>query len=136
MIQQAVVSQKCNSKILRPGFTLIELMIAIVIIGILAGGSIYVAMTVMENARKTATKTTLQTISMQLLNYKSEKGDYPQSLQELVKAGFLKRPQLRDGFDKPIVYHLTPDGDKPYELYSYGPQGKGGGKASRMTSGM
>ncbi len=117
---------------LQKGFTLIELMISIVIIGLLAGGSIYFAMNFLESAKRTATKTTLQNIKVTLLNYKSEKGDYPKLLTDLVKAGFLKKAVPKDAWDKVLVYRLTPDGKEPYELYSYGPKGKGGGKESRI----
>lgn len=121
-------------KTARAGFTLIELMIAIVIIGIIAGGSIYFAMTVLENAKRSTTSTALQTIKLSIMNYKSEKGEYPKTVQELVNAGFLKKPAPKDGWDHNFVYRPTPDGKNPYELYSYGPQGKGGNKASRIDA--
>jgi len=70
---------------------------------------------------------------MVLMSYKTEKGEYPQKLDDLVKAGFLKKPLPKDGWEKPFFYRRTPDGEKPYELYSYGPQGKGGGKESRVS---
>ncbi len=117
---------------LKKGFALIEVMIAVMIIGLIAGGVIYFGMTYLENARRTSTKTTLQNFQMVLMNYKTEKGEYPKSLADLVKAGFLKKPLPKDGWDKPFVYRITPDGEKPYEMYSYGPKGKGGGKASRI----
>ena len=117
---------------LKKGFTLIELMIAIVIIGLITGGSIYFAMGVLESAKRTSTKTKLQSFQVFLMNYRNEKGEYPKSLADLVKADFLKKPLPQDGWNKPFVYRSTPDGEKPYELYSYGPKGKGGGKASRI----
>lgn len=121
-------------KRLRSGFTLIELMIAIVIIGLIAGGSIYFAMTVLENAKRSATSTALQTIKLSILNYKSEKGEYPKSLQDVVAAGFLKKPIPKDGWERNLDFRLTPDGKNPYELFSYGPQGKQGGRASRIDA--
>jgi general secretion pathway protein G len=116
----------------KKGFTLIELMIALAIIGLIAGSAIYFAMGYLASAKRTSTKTKLQNFQIVLMNYKTEKGEYPKSLQDLVKAGFLKSPLPKDGWDKPFVYRPTPDGEKPYELYSYGPEGKGGGKASRI----
>ncbi len=121
-------------KTFREGFTLIELMIAITIIGLLAGGSIYFAMTFLENARRTATKTSLQNLKVQMMNYKAEKGEYPKSLQDMLAAGFLKKPIPKDGWDRNFVYRPTPDGKNPYELFSYGPQGKAGGKAGRIDA--
>lgn len=117
-----------------PGFTLIELMIAIVIIGLIAGGSIYFAMTFLENAKRTSTKTTIENLKVQIMNYKAEKGDYPKSLQDMLAAGFLKKPLPKDGWDHNFIYRLTPDGNHPYELFSYGPKGKTGGRASRLDA--
>ena len=122
------VSDERKLGMLQKGFTLIELMISILIIGLIAGGSIYFAMNFYESAKRTSTKTALQNIKVFLLNYKSEKGDYPKALPDLVKAGFLKKAVPKDAWDKPFVYRLTPDGKEPYEIYSYGPKGKGGGK--------
>lgn len=132
---ETVTVQNRIAKSARAGFTLIELMIAIVIIGIIAGGSIYFAMTVLENAKRSATTTALQTIKLSIMNYRSEKGEYPRTIQDLVNAGFLKKPAPKDGWDRNFVYRPTPDNEsKPYELYSYGPQGKGGNKASRIDA--
>ncbi len=133
MVQQYRLSDDRTAGMVKKGFTLIELMIAIVIIGLLTGGAIYFAMNALETAKRSSTKTTLQNLQVTLLNYKSEKGEYPKTLQDLVKAGFLKKPLPIDGWDKPFVYRVTPDGKNPYELYSYGPKGKGGGKESRIA---
>lgn len=116
----------------RQGFALIEVMIAVMIIGLIAGGAIYFGMGYLESAKRSSTKTKLQNMQIVLMNYKTEKGEYPQSLQDLIKAGFLKKPLPKDGWDRAFVYRRTPDGEKPYELYSYGPKGKGGGRDSRI----
>ncbi len=122
------------AKVARSGFTLIELMIGIVIIGILVGAAMYTAMTVMENAKRSATSNSIQTIKTSMMLYKQEKDDYPKTLQDLVAAGFLKKPIPKDGWDRSFVFRLTPDGKHPYELFSYGSQGKAGGKASRIDA--
>jgi general secretion pathway protein G len=119
---------------LKSGFTLIELMIGIVIIGILVGGGMYTAMTVMENAKRSATKTTMQTIKNSLMLYRQEKGEYPKTIQDLIAAGFLKKPIPEDGWGKRFVYRVTSEGKNPYDLFSYGPDGKSGGKASRLDA--
>lgn len=119
---------------IRSGFTLIELMIGIVIIGILVGGVMYTAMTVMGNAKRSATKTAMQTIKSSLMQYKQEKGEYPKNLNELVAAGLLPKPLPKDGWDRAFVYRVTSEGKNPYELFSYGPDGKSGTKASRLDA--
>ncbi len=119
---------------LRNGFTLIELMIGLLIVGLLTGTAFYFAMNYLETARRTATGNSLQNLKIQIMNYKAEKGDYPKSLQDMKAMGFLdaKKPLPKDGWDHNFIYRLTPDGKNPYELFSYGPQGKAGGKASRI----
>ena len=67
---------------LKRGFTLIELMIALTIIGLIAGGSIYFAMGFLERAKRSSTKTKLQNFQMVLMSYKTEKGEYPQKLDD------------------------------------------------------
>lgn len=116
----------------RRGFTFVELMIGIVVIGIVMGGAIYTGMTILTNIRRNSASTTLQTLNMAIMNYKAEKGEYPRSLQELLKAGFLKKSVPQDPWNHNFVYRVTPDGKNPYELYSYGPNGKGGTKESRI----
>lgn len=118
---------------LEPGFTLIEVLLAVTIGALIIGGSLYLATTVMENAKRNNTKTALQTIKSQIQMYKSERGQYPQNLPELKKAGFFKKEVPKDGWDNPVVYRLTPDGKHPFDLYSYGPEGKGSSKASRIS---
>jgi general secretion pathway protein G len=129
-----MVDERHIARSLKKGFTLIELMIALTIIGLLVGGSMYFAMIYLENAKRSATRTTLQNFKIQIMNYKADKGDYPKTLQEMVAAGYLKKPLPKDGWDRNFVYRPTPDGKNPYELFSYGSQGKEGGKASRIDA--
>jgi len=121
---------------LKPGFTLIELMIGITIIGILAGGIAYTAMTVMANAGRSSTKTSMQTIKNSLMLYEQEKGEYPKTLRALLDSGILKGgPKvIKDAWGQNFIYRVTSDGKNPYELSSYGPDGKSGGKASRLDA--
>ncbi len=128
---------KTMARRVRSGFTLIELLIGITIIGIMAGGIAYTAMTVMAGANRTAANTALQTIKSAIDMYKNEKGDYPKSLQQVVDAGMgLKKAQLMDPWGKRFQYTLTSgeNAPHPYELYSYGPDGPKGKKASRISA--
>ena len=65
--------------------------------------------------------------------YKSEKGSYPESLSQLRKSGFMKKDVPKDGWDRSFVYRRTPDAKNPYELFSYGPEGKGSPKEGRIN---
>ena len=53
-----------------------------------------------------------------LFRYKQDKGHYPENLDELVTAGYLKNLPMDYFSDKPLVYKKT---DDDFILYSYGP---------------
>lgn len=129
MLLKYNASERRAVRMARGGYSLIEILIAIVIVGMLVGGAMYLATTVMENAKRSTTKTSLQTMKYALMQYKQEKGEYPKDMNELVEMGLLKKPLPKDGWDQRIQYRRTEDG---MELYSFGPQGKKGGKKSRI----
>ena len=129
MILKYNESEQRMVRMVRPGYSLIEIMIAIAIVGVLFGGVMYLGNMVMENANRSSTRTTLQLIKFAVKGYQQEKGKYPKNLEEAVAADFLKKPLPKDGWNQPSFYRATEDG---FELYSHGPQGKKGGKASRI----
>jgi hypothetical protein len=53
-----------------------------------------------------------------LFRYKQDKGQYPENLDELVTAGYLKNLPMDCFSDKPLFYKKTGD---DFLLYSYGP---------------
>ena len=67
-----------------PGFTIVELIIVIVVIGILAAITIVAFNGVQNRANDTAVQTDLSTIAKQLSLYYVEKGVYPNSTAELI----------------------------------------------------
>ncbi len=119
------------------GFTFIEIVISIAIIGLLAAvvGPAYLRW--LERGRITATKASIKGVKLEIDTYYSDIGDYPQSLKVLVKRPFdeeaardWRGPYLkeipRDGWKRKFIYRLNPEGtEPPYELYSYGAKGKG-----------
>ncbi len=119
---------------LQKGFSLIELMLAVTIGALIIGASLYFATTYFEIAKRNATKTSLQGLNLVIMNFKQEKGRYPESLSELRKSGFWKGKDVpKDGWDHSFVYRVTEDGKHSYELFSYGPEGKGGPKEGRIS---
>ena len=117
----------------QPGFTLAELMIVILIMGVLMGIGIPAYWAFAERAKKRATRTTLTNIQQQIQMFKSDTGKYPQKLSDLVDKPsgalgkewegpyFKKEP--RDGWKQEFEYKRTPGGKHSFDLYSYG---KGG----------
>ncbi|MDP1808109.1 MAG: prepilin-type N-terminal cleavage/methylation domain-containing protein [Actinomycetota bacterium] len=80
------------------GFTLIELMVVVLIIGILVAIAIPTYAGVVENSRDAACRTSLRTIDGAAAQYQAEFGVWPGDVDALVTAKFLK--------DKPTDPHI------------------------------
>jgi general secretion pathway protein G len=128
-----------NARLTR-GFTLIEIMMVVVIIGILAALIIPNVVGRDDQARVTAAKSDLNGVANALNMYKLDNFHYPstdQGLEALVTQpsgfpeaknwnpnGYLKKAPT-DPWGTPYVYISTNDG---FELYSLGADGVEGGE--------
>jgi general secretion pathway protein G len=72
------------------GFTLLELIIVVAIIGILATIAMPRMKDMPQRAGEAVLKTDLRTMRDALDQHYADKGHYPSSLQELVDAGYLR----------------------------------------------
>jgi general secretion pathway protein G len=72
------------------GFTLIELMIVVAIIGILATIAIPSYQTSLVRARETVLRQDLFTLRDLLDHHRADRGKYPPSLDSLIEAGYLR----------------------------------------------
>jgi general secretion pathway protein G len=72
------------------GFTLIELMIVMFIIGILASLAIPAFKATLHHAREAVLKEDLQTMRSAIDSYTMDKQKGPQSLDDLVQEGYLR----------------------------------------------
>jgi general secretion pathway protein G len=72
------------------GFTLIELMIVMIIIGVLAAIAVPAYVQSVRHAREAVLKEDLHTIRAAIDSYTVDKGKAPQALNDLVDAGYLK----------------------------------------------
>jgi general secretion pathway protein G len=75
----------------RRGFTLIELIIVVAIIGILATIAVPAMRTAPVRAREAALKEDLFTIRSCIDQFHADRGRYPTSLEELASIGYLRR---------------------------------------------
>lgn len=126
---------------LSPGFTLIEIMIVVVILGVLISIVAPRLRGRTEKAKIAAAKTTIEgNLALALDLYELDNGTYPSSEQGLEalrkkpstasnwKGPYLKKKVPADPWGNPYQYVCpgTRNSDD-YDLYSYGPDGAQGG---------
>jgi general secretion pathway protein G len=128
------------------GFTLIELMVVIVILGILAGLIVPRIMGRPEEARRTKARVQMEGIETALKLYKLDNGIYPsteQGLQALVEppstgvlprkwreGGYLEKGKVpKDPWGNDYVY-LSPGLHGEFDIISYGADGQPGGEGA------
>lgn len=128
------------------GFTLIELMVVMVILGILAGLIVPRIMDRPEEARRTKAAIQIQSIEQALKLYKLDNGQYPsteQGLQALVEApsvgrlarkwregGYLDKGKVpQDPWGNEFVY-ISPGLHSDFDMMSYGPDNEPGGEGA------
>ena len=117
----------------RTAFTLIEIMIVIVIIGILASLAVPRVMDKLDQAKVETTKSNLRVLRGAVQSYKLDNGEYPQTLDELLAKnaqngkGYLEDRALpKDGWGQDFVY-LLPGNDTDFDIISYGADKAPGG---------
>lgn len=121
------------------GFTLLELLVVMVIIGLLAG---YVGPKYFEQIGKSETKTAkaqIDALGKALDQYRIDTGSYPSSEQGLAALNknpgssekwsgpYLKKDVPNDPWDKPYIYKHPGEHGGDYDLYSLGKDGQQGG---------
>ncbi len=127
------------------GFTLIELMIVIAIIGILSIIVVPRFMDIPQKARVEATKQQIAAFGLALDRYNLDNGIYPTTEQGLAalierpssepapmnynEGGYLKKKELpKDPWGRDYIYRSPGDHGNDYEIMSLGADGRDGGE--------
>ncbi|MGD9789769.1 MAG: type II secretion system protein GspG [Phycisphaerales bacterium] len=106
----------------RGGFSLLELMLVLAIIGILMAVAAFNVLGMGAKGKVTATQSTLNTIKSALDSYILQYSSAPNQLNVLIQTKFLSNKKLQDGWGTNLNYEPRPgDVDRPYLLTSSGP---------------
>jgi len=123
------------------GFTLIEIMVVVVILGLLAAVVVTQTVGKIDDARITKAKQDIRELETALTLYRLDNFRYPtteQGLDALVhrpadpalvhwkEGGYVKR-MSKDPWDRPYVYE-SPGAHGDFDLYSLGADGQTGGE--------
>ena len=121
---------------LHTGFTLLELLVVIVIIGLLAG---YVAPRYFSQVGKSeiqVARAQIDALEKAVDQYRLDNRRYPTNEEGLAAVQFyLKKTLPNDPWGRPYVYR-TPGEKTDYEVISYGRDGKPGGAGEDADIGV
>lgn len=127
------------------GFTLIEIMVVVIILGLLAGIVLPKILGREEEAKVSAAKVQIKSMESALDGFKLDNGFYPttdQGLSALIKkpevgripdkwkeGGYLKPARIpKDPWGTDYLYFSPGNEGREYEIISYGPDKEQGGE--------
>lgn len=129
-----------SQKKFNPGFTLIEILIAVAIVGLFMAIAGPAAMNMLKKSRINAAKAQLKSYKSAIDMYNSDTGTYPDKLEDLVKCPskelenkwmggdlslkYVEKIEKKDPWSVDYVYEKKEYNGNPYTLYSNGPDGK------------
>lgn len=109
-----------------PAFTLLEMMLVVLIIGLLAGVVGWNIVGQGNKARIAATRASMKTISAAIESYQLDKGEFPADLNLLVSSQRLKEV-AKDAWKNEFTYFPSNSvAGRGYTLYSAGPDKQAG----------
>ncbi len=123
----SVFSHRTSRNASESGFTLVELLLVVAILGILATIVVINTTGMGENAKIQAQRTSIDAIKTAVQAYEASTTSLPQSLDDLTKdqadgrPPLLEKNKLNDQWGKPVQYKKI--GKYKYEIRSAGPDG-------------
>jgi len=134
------MTRKQRKRYIRYGFTMVELMAMLIIIGLLATLVVTKVATKIDQARITTTKANLKILNSAVNQFKMDTTRYPTEelgLLELIEmpndvinwepGGYLETTELPpDGWGNEFKYELYPESGKQFVIRSFGPDGEEG----------
>lgn len=134
------MSNRAMGRRVEQGFTLIEVMVVVVILGILAALIVPNVIGQGDKARVGTTKSTLFTVGNALDLYKLDNHKYPTTQEGLdalinkpasaknwLNGGYIKGGMPKDGWGNDLQYVSPGSNGRGFDLYSFGADGKEGG---------
>jgi len=134
--------KKRTKRKVRKGFTMVELMAVLIILGLLATVLVRNFMGQTDKARVTMTKVNLKLLHQAVMQFQMDTTRVPtedEGLSVLIEppsdvtnyqpGGYLDTTDIpKDGWGRDFEYRLWPDSGKPFEIISYGADGEDGGE--------
>ncbi len=129
------MTRKKGKKRNRFGFTMVELMAMLIIIGLLATLVVTKVASKIDQARITTTKANLKILHSAVNQFKIDTARYPTEDEGLmalilqpsdvttwVPGGYLETTEIpRDAWDNDFIYEAFPESGLPFAIRSWGP---------------
>lgn len=123
---------------IRYGFTMVELMAVLIILGLLATLVVTKVASKIDDARVTTTKSNLKSLHYVVNQFKMDTGRFPaedEGLSALIQqpsdvtnwepGGYLETTELpKDGWGNDFIYELYPESGMAFVIRSCGPDGE------------
>lgn len=114
------------------GFTLIEILIVVVIIGLIASLVAPNIMGKFERSKEEIAKAQVETLASAVQSFMIDTGRCPSSLEELIKSQdpkwrgpYLSKQEIpKDPWGRPYQLKCPGEQGRPFEVYSLGPDGQ------------